>query len=245
MAEVTTLCVALEFLCLCWRQNDRLTISTLIAPDAVPAKKKRRFGYVWHSVEQKKRWPIGKCLTSGTGQREVGLIPEAHRDRTAGPDEPVVAPVVIGLVAGVPGLAGNRVQLARRGGVLSKTFVPLVSRLKFLKAPRCRVSPSTPARPGIWYGTIPSRLSKEWFSMISTTMCLISGMLAVPAGRWGKGRLPGWRRCVARTIGRAQAGRPFAASAAAPPAAAVCIRVRRVTVGSCDTRSPRRWPCGR
>ena len=81
-------------------------------------------------------------------------------------------------------------------------------------APEAR-SPSTDRRPGTWWGTIPSRLSNEWFSIISTTMCSISGMLGVPAGLPGNGRLSGWRRPAGSATGRAQAGSPRVASNAA------------------------------
>jgi hypothetical protein len=70
-------------------------------------------------------------------------------------------------------------------------------------------------------------LSNEWFSMISTTMCSISGIVAVPAGLAGKGRLSGCRRPDKRTTGLAQAGRPRVASSAAPPAPAFSS-IRRV-----------------
>ncbi len=96
------------------------------------------------------------------------------------------------------------------------------------------MSPSTDRRPGTWWGTIPSRLSNEWFSIITTTMCSISGMLGVPAGLFGNGSVPGARRPAGWATGRAQAGRPRVASSAAPPAAALSS-VRRVkAVGSDD-----------
>jgi len=71
-------------------------------------------------------------------------------------------------------------------------------------------------------------LSKEWFSIISTTMCSIFGIEGCPAGRWEKGRAvgPAQRRQVG--TGRAQAGRPAPATIAAPPAAPRSS-VRRVT----------------
>src|SRR5579872_1063442 len=53
----------------------------------------------------------------------------------------------------------------------------------------------------------PNRLSKEWFSSMSTTMCSISGSVSVPGGRFGKGTESGYRR----------ADRPRAARAAAAP----------------------------
>src|SRR6185437_8042037 len=64
-------------------------------------------------------------------------------------------------------------------------------------------------------------------------MCSISGMLGVPPGLAGNGRLPGWRRPAGWATGRAQAGRPRVASTAAPPAAALS-RVRRVNAPGSD-----------
>jgi len=55
--------------------------------------------------------------------------------------------------------------------------------LKSRNRPPRRVKPSTCERPGTWWGAIPSRLSKEWFSIISTTMCSIFGIEECPAGR--------------------------------------------------------------
>ena len=100
------------------------------------------------------------------------------------------------------------------------TLFPEASRLKFTGFPCLKRHPSTDARPGTWWGTMPSRLSNEWFSIISTTMCSISGMLGVPAGLPGNGRLSGWRRPAGNATGRAQAGSPRVASSAALPAAA-------------------------
>ena len=40
---------------------------------------------------------------------------------------------------------------------------------------------------------MPSRLSNEWFSIMTTTMCSISGSCSVPAARDGLGSDPGWR----------------------------------------------------
>src|SRR5438105_7221127 len=92
-----------------------LNVSLLVAivPDAVPAKKKRRFGYVCASTELKYRWPNGKYPASECEQ-QIALVGELHRDGSAGADEAVVAPVVVGLVRGVPGLRGRAIELARR-----------------------------------------------------------------------------------------------------------------------------------
>ena len=80
---------------------------------------------------------------------------------------------------------------------------------------------------------MPSRLSNEWFSIISITTCLISGMLSWPAGRCGNGRLSGLRMWVAAsTTGLAQAGSPRLTRAPAPAPAAVRSNVRRLIVGS-------------
>ena len=89
----------------------------------------------------------------------------------------------------------------------ANTWLPSVLRLTSTGCPPFSVNPSTFDRPGTRWGTIPSRLSKEWFSIISTTTCLISGMLSVPARRWGKGRLSGRRTPATRATGLAQAGR--------------------------------------
>ncbi len=98
---------------------------------------------------------------------------------------------------------------------VATTLFPEASRLKFTGVPFRKRHPSTDRRPGTWWGTIPSRLSNEWFSIISTTMCSISGMLGVPAGLPGNGRLSGWRRPAGSATGRAQAGSPRVASNAA------------------------------
>ena len=45
-------------------------------------------------------------------------------------------------------------------------------------------------------------LSKEWFSIITTTMCSISGTRSVPAARPGSGSEPGWRKAEARCGGQ-------------------------------------------
>jgi hypothetical protein len=101
--------------------------------------------------------------------------------------------------------------------------------LKLVGWPRRMVKPSTSARPGTWNGTIPSRLSNEWFSIISITMWSIFGIVAVPAGRWGNGRLSGLRRAPGLATGLAQAGSPPDAISAAPPAAPR-RRARRVSL---------------
>ena len=104
--------------------------------------------------------------------------------------------------------------------MLGEHRVAAESRFEFTTLPLRTCSPSTDPRPGTWWGTIPSRSSNEWFSIITTTMCSISGMLGVPAGLFGNGRLSGWRRPAANGTGRAHAGSPRVASSAAPPAAA-------------------------
>ena len=83
---------------------------------------------------------------------------------------------------------------------------------------------------------MPSRLSKEWFSIISTTTCSICSRPGVgwPAGRCGNGSEPGVRRALAvRAKLRAHAGRlAYAAVAAAPatPAPAPASSRRRLIV---------------
>ena len=42
--------------------------------------------------------------------------------------------------------------------------------------------------------SIPRRLSKEWFSIITTTKCSTSGTMSVPAARRGSGSEPAWRK---------------------------------------------------
>jgi hypothetical protein len=55
--------------------------------------------------------------------------------------------------------------------------------LKFRNLPFFTASPSTSFRLGIRWGTMPSRLSNEWFSMIRTTTWSICGIVGVPGGR--------------------------------------------------------------
>ena len=45
-----------------------------------------------------------------------------------------------------------------------------------------------------------------WFSIISTTTCLIFGIDSVPAGSAGNGRVSGWRIAVEAANVRAHAG---------------------------------------
>jgi len=98
--------------------------SVEIVPEAVPVKKKRRFGYVWARVlgEGRGKEPLteGKVLDQRVGKREVALVPKPHRHRATGPHEAVIATAVVGLVTGVPGLRWHLRQLAGRVGMLGK-----------------------------------------------------------------------------------------------------------------------------
>ena len=124
-----------------------------------------------------------EVLRERVREGDVRIVPVAHRDRAAGADEAVVATVVIGDVARVPCLRGLAIELARRHRGLRVNLCPCVSRLKFRSLPCLRVKPSTSSRPVTRNGTAPSRLSNEWFSIISTTMWSIFGIDGVPAGR--------------------------------------------------------------
>ena len=121
----------------------------------------------------------------------------------------------------------------------ASTWWPLASRLTLTGWPCLSVKPSTSARPGTWNGTMPSRLSKEWFSIMSTTTCSIWGMLSAPGRRSGNGRLSGRRTPAVAAIGLAQAGRPLYAERGGAPAAAPKSE-RRVRV---DGRGVG-WCCG-
>ena len=66
-----------------------------------------------------------------------------------------------------------------------KNFLPWASRLKVRGRPRKTGSPSTLRRRRNRWGTMPRTLSKDWFSIITTTMCSICGIVSVPSGRRG------------------------------------------------------------
>ena len=90
-----------------------------------------------------------------------------------------------------------------------------------------------------FFGTTPMMLSKLWFSIITTTMCSIWGIVGVPSGRLGSGSVPGPFTFRPLTTGRAHAGRPGLSAAAMPmlAPAADLIAVRRVIrTLSCMTR---------
>src|SRR3954453_23006754 len=85
-------------------------------------------------------------------------------------------------------------------------------------------------------------LSKEWFSIMSTTMCSIWGVVGVPSGRVGNGSAPGPSCEVARATGRAHAGRrpaPAARPSAAPPPALSSVRRERGTATAAILRLSR------
>src|SRR3954452_16315522 len=88
-------------------------------------------------------------------------------------------------------------------------------------------SPSTRRRDRTCCGSIPSMLSKEWFSIMSTTMCSIWGVVGVPSGRFGNGSAPGPSCAAARATGPAHAGRrpaPAARPSTAPPPTLSSVR---------------------
>ena len=64
-----------------------------------------------------------EVLDERIGERQVALVPEAHRDWAARPDEAIVAPAVVRLVAGVPGLSRDVRELTWRAGVLRKDLL--------------------------------------------------------------------------------------------------------------------------
>ena len=79
-------------------------------------------------------------------------------------------------------------------GASFERVAPLGPRLTGVGRPLASTgSPSTPCRDAACSGSIPMMLSKDWFSIISTTMCSICGIVAVPSGRLGNGSAPGPR----------------------------------------------------
>jgi hypothetical protein len=63
--------------------------------------------------------------------------------------------------------------------------------------------------------SMPKKLSKLWFSIISTTMCSMPGSVSVPAGRSGTGTEPG-RRSVVRPRARSACAYCAVAGVVAP-----------------------------
>jgi hypothetical protein len=68
-----------------------------------------------------------------------------------------------------------------------------LARLTEVGRPRASTGRPSTFLEATWCGSIPIILSKEWFSIISTTMCSICGIVGVPSGRLGNGSAPGPR----------------------------------------------------
>jgi len=101
--------------------------------------------------------------------------------------------------------ANERTGPSGPGFQLLATPLPLIFRPRAFGCPDC-------ARP-------PSRLSKEWFSIITTTMWS-NGIRSstVPGGRVGSGRLSGRRRgCASAEAARISWPAPVRPAAAVPP----------------------------
>ena len=119
------------------------------------------------------------------------------------------------------------------GSANDRTARPPLSGLPAIGTPyRLTGSPSKShrcARENI--GSIPSTLSAEWFSSISSTRCSIWGMPGSPIGRSAYGNSFARRRCGRRwrvRRERAHAGAPASASVAAAPAPRAARRVIRL-----------------
>src|SRR5438309_8480107 len=163
-----------------------------MSPYAVPAIRKRRVGYVWHGAEQNQplasvneraseyangstssvQYPIG--CTSSTERTKPSILPSSICSCVAFQLCETCWPCAV-VVKG-----NERTGPVGPGLLLSATpelenFSPCA-----FGWPECAMA--------------PMRLSKEWFSIITTTMWSKGiAALTVPAGRPGSGRLSGGR----------------------------------------------------